>query len=285
LHVSAAITHVPVVDPQSSAPQQSLLSPHASPVFAHPHLPFVQTSEQHASGSVQAVPSAAHTLSVHTEPTHWRLPQQSEATVHGCIAFAHPQVPVPGSHWRAPQQSDVAVQSSPSPAQAQAPVASQTSPPQHSPSAAQGCPTAAQAHAPAVHEPVQQSPFAMQGPARSLHAGPGSVKVSSAQVKLVSSQTRSPQQSSSLAQSLPVPAQAGVQTLALQNVEQHAPSLEQLTPSGAQAPAAAPPSTFPAASTGPPPPSPAPPSSEGPPPPPAPAPQAPKVHASEQHSA
>ena len=148
LHVGAAGTHVPVVALHSSAPQQSLLSPHVLPMFAHPHLPLVHTSEQHPSGSVQAVPSAAQTLSVQTEPTHSRLPQQSELTVHGCVADAHPQVLVPGSHCNAPQQSDVAVQSSPAPPQAHTPDGSHTSPPQQSPSARHALPATAHVHVP-----------------------------------------------------------------------------------------------------------------------------------------
>jgi hypothetical protein len=213
LQVEAIASHWPDVEPQTSAPQQSLLSTQSAPMFAHPHRPLVQMSEQHASGSVQGEPSAVQTPSVHSEPTHCRLPQQSEEVAQGCMVFAQPQVLVPGSHTSEPQQSCVLVQSSPAAAQAHMPVAPQRRPPQQIASVPQLWPTAAHAHTPPEQLPEQQSLPAEHGSPSSAHAGPGSCIESSAHVSAVSSQRRSPQQSESVAQSLPVPAQAGVQKL------------------------------------------------------------------------
>jgi hypothetical protein len=173
-------------------------------------------SEQHASGSEQGLPSAVQTPAVQTDPTHSRLPQQSEEVPQGCMAFAQPHVLVPGSQVKGPQQSWVLVQSSPTEAQPHMPVAPQTSPPQQMASVPQLWPTPAHAHVPPEQLPEQQSLAAEHGSASSAHAGPGSCIESSAQVRAVSSHRSTPQQSESVAQSLPVPAHAGVQKLASQ---------------------------------------------------------------------
>jgi hypothetical protein len=218
---------------------------------------------------VQLVPSGVQVGAAQTEPTHSRLPQQSELWLHGPAAAVQLQVLDVGSQVRPAQQSEVVEQPSPLPAQLHVPVGSHTIPAQHWPSSVQPWPITAQAHVPALHRPEQQSPAALQALPFAVHVAPGSGTTSTKHVSMVSSQSSSPQQSSSVAQVLPMPAQAGVHRPALQKLEQQSPPLVQALPLGVQ-PAAWPPS--------PPPPS-------SPPLPVTAVPHSPKLHASAQHSA
>jgi hypothetical protein len=78
-----------------SAPQQSLLLVHASPVPRQPHVPLLglQTLGAQQSPSVAHVAPAPRQPHVAVFGSHRRAPQQSASLVQPAPLDAHPQVP------------------------------------------------------------------------------------------------------------------------------------------------------------------------------------------------
>jgi hypothetical protein len=191
----------------------------------------------------EAAHSAAQRLELGSQIS---VPQQSELSLHGCIAATQRQTLAVGSHVSGPQQSDEVMHAAPLPPHAQVPDESQDSPPQHAAALAQCWPSVAQTHSPPVQRPVQHAPAALHAAPSSAHAGAGVPAALSAQVMSTSSHVSDPQQSASLVHTAPAPAQAGMHTPKAQSLEQHDPLEVQGVPSsahsGGASPESAPPS-------------------------------------------
>ncbi len=263
--VDAPMAQVPPV--HASVPQQSVPVAHAPPISLQPHMPPAQMAEQHEAAEEHAVPSAAHVGAAHVDPVHTSAPQQSALVLQDPPEAAQVHVFAVGSHARPAQQSDDAAQLSPLAAQPHVPAVPQTMPPQHCPSRVHPWPRTAQAQRPAVHTLEQHSEALVHDAPFAVHIEPGIT--STTHVSDVSSQISSPQQSSSEAQTLPVPAHGGVQTPDAQKSEQHWPLVVQALPLSVQTSEAPPSALPPSGPAGP---------AAGPA-------QEPKLHPSEQQSA
>lgn len=293
MHVESDVAHSPVLGSQTRTPQQSPSLVQSAPRSAHPQVALTHSSEQQSDAPSQGDPSVLHTLAqVALSGSHRSVPQQSALLWQGSPAPRQSHVLLVGSHRSAPQQSALLAQGLPLSAHAHVSLfGSHNSAPQQSALVPHPWPASAQPHVWFTHCSVQQSEALWQPSPSSRHAPPSappSAFVPVPQVNVVWSQRSAPQQSKSVTQSLPWPAQAGVHVPSWQKLEQQSPLVTHPSPSDAHVPPASFPPPAPPESCPPPPGLPPastlPASRPVPPPPPVPVPDPhlPAVHASEQ---
>jgi hypothetical protein len=220
--------------------QQSVSTTQLAAAVTQPQVPPTQGLDPQQSESKLHVPPWSEQRAAHVpSPPHRRLPQQSESLWQEAPTSWQAQVPsAPQSS--APQQSELLLHVLPAAWQAQVPSDPHRSTPQQSALLPHACDVKAHPQVPAPAAIVGFTQRAEQQSLAVVHELPSSAHTPASpppvpQVKRFGSHRSAPQQSRSVSQRPPVPAQAGAQVPKSQKTEQQSPSVVQFSSSWMQA--------------------------------------------------